>query len=134
MSLSRTKSQRVVDKILHSMATGMPLTEDTEEPDANQRLINSSFLRELQLLAGCSAESEAAIENFRTSERKPPPSPKVTLNLGMPRLLRSTSVDHSLDSAAGTSAFLSARHKLEVLCRISNILMIKINPAISSYL
>ena len=37
ISLSRTNSQRVVDKILHSMATGKPLTEEAEEPEANQR-------------------------------------------------------------------------------------------------
>ena len=39
VSLSRTKSQRVVDKILHSMATGMPLTEDADEAEANQRFM-----------------------------------------------------------------------------------------------
>ena len=128
MSLSRTKSQRVVDKILHSMATGMPLTEDTKEPDANQRLVNQFFFFTRATVAA-QRVIEAANENFRTSERKPPPSPKVTLNLGMPRLLRSSSVDHSLDSAAG----MSARHKLEVL-RCVVYVMIKINPAISSYL
>ena len=112
------------------MATGMPLTEDTKEPDANQRLVNQFFFFTRATVAA-QRVIEAANENFRTSERKPPPSPKVTLNLGMPRLLRSSSVDHSLDSAAGMSA--SARHKLEVL-RCVVYVMIKINPAISSYL